>query len=235
MFVQFYGQTEAGGISLLTREEHADPELLGTVGRVLPTTELSIRAEDGTAVAEGGTGELWVRTGMAMDGYWKAPELTGRTIDADGWVHTGDVGHLDGRGYLHVDDRLGDVVVVVGGHVHTHEVENVLVEGGGVREAAVFGTPDADGSETVAAAIVAEPGAAVDADSLHDLVVERQGEMYAPTDIEFVDEMPLTDAGEGRQVGPARAAGRRAPELLTAQAGMVLTAWSRAAHRYCVA
>ncbi|MEJ2867397.1 AMP-binding protein [Actinomycetospora sp. OC33-EN08] len=190
VFVQFYGQTEAGGISVLTREEHEDPSLLGTVGRVLPTTELSVRGP------EGEPGELWVRTGMEFDGYWKQPELTARTLDADGWMHTGDVGYLDDRGYLHVVDRLGDVVVVVGGHVHTPEVENVLVGHDGVREAAVFGAPDDDGSEAVHAAVVTEPGAAPDPAELTDLVARRQGPMYAPADVGFVDEMPLTDAGK---------------------------------------
>lgn len=190
VFVQFYGQTEAGGISVLTREEHDDESLLGTVGRVLPTTELQIRGDGGEP------GEIWVRTGMEFDGYWKQPELTARTRDADGWMHTGDVGYVDDRGYLHVVDRLGDVVVVVGGHVHTPEVENVLVEHAGVREAAVFGAPDDDGSETVHAAVVVEPGAAPDPAELAGLVVEKQGAMYAPEDIAFVDEMPLTDAGK---------------------------------------
>ncbi|WP_433801767.1 AMP-binding protein [Actinomycetospora sp. CA-084318] len=190
VFVQFYGQTEAGGISVLTREEHDDESLLGTVGRVLPTTELQVRSDDG------GPGELWVRTGMEFDGYWKQPELTAATRDADGWMHTGDVGYVDDRGYLHVVDRLGDVVVVVGGHVHTPEVEHVLVEHADVREAAVFGAPDDDGSESVHAAVVVEPGTHPDPDELTGLVVEKQGPMYAPEDVEFVDEMPLTDAGK---------------------------------------
>ncbi|GAA4819652.1 AMP-binding protein [Actinomycetospora corticicola] len=196
VFVQFYGQTEAGGISVLTREEHDDESLLGTVGRVLPTTELSVHGPDGAALPDGEPGELWVRTGMEFDGYWKQPELTAQTLDADGWMHTGDVGYVDDRGYLHVVDRLGDVVVVVGGHVHTPEVEHVLASHDDVREAAVFGAPDDDGSESVHAAVVVEPGTHPDPEALTGLVVEKQGPMYAPEDVEFVDEMPLTDAGK---------------------------------------
>lgn len=196
VFVQFYGQTEAGGISILTREEHDDPALLETVGRVLPTTELAVCDEDGHRLPDGATGELWARTGMAMDGYWKQPELTARTVTPDGWVRTGDVGCLDDRGYLHVVDRLGDVVVVVGGHVHTSEVENVLVEHAGVREAAVFGAPDPDGSESVHAAVVTEPGAEVGTEELAGLVARRQGPMYAPDEVAVIAEMPLTDTGK---------------------------------------
>ncbi|GAA4904458.1 fatty-acyl-CoA synthase [Actinomycetospora succinea] len=194
VFVQFYGQTEAGGVSILSREEHDDPALLETVGRVLPTTELAVCDEHGARVPEGATGELWARTGMAMDRYWKQPELTARTITADGWVRTGDVGFLDERGYLHVVDRLGDVVVVVGGHVHTSEVENVLVDHPAVREAAVFGAPDADGSESVRAAVVADGD--VDAGELAEHVAEHHGAMAAPREVTVVAEMPLTDTGK---------------------------------------
>ncbi|MEJ2884836.1 AMP-binding protein [Actinomycetospora aeridis] len=194
VFVQFYGQTEAGGISILTHEDHDDPELLLTVGRVLPTTELAVCDEDGARLRDGRPGELWARTGMAMDRYWKQPELTARTITEDGWVRTGDVGFLDDRGYLHVVDRLGDVVVVVGGHVHTAEVENVLVEHPAVREAAVFGAPDADGSESVHAAVVAD--APVDVTELAEHVTAHHGAMSAPQGVTVVEEMPLTDAGK---------------------------------------
>lgn len=205
VFVQFYGQTEAGGISILTREDHDDPALLETVGRVLPTTELAVRDEHGAPVPDGATGELWVRTGMAMDRYWKQPELTARTIAADGWVRTGDVGFLDARGYLHVVDRLGDVVVVVGGHVHTSEVENVLVEHPAVREAAVFGAPDADGAESVHAAVVVD--GALEPGELAGHVAEHQGAMAAPDAVTVIEEMPLTDTGKVDKVALRERAG----------------------------
>ncbi|MBA8826796.1 fatty-acyl-CoA synthase [Saccharopolyspora lacisalsi] len=193
VFTQVYGQTEAGLISVLTPREHHDPELLGTAGRVAPTTELAICDEHGDRIAEGERGELWARTGMEMDGYWKQPELTARTVQ-DGWVDTGDVGYLDVEGYLHVVDRVKDVIVVVGGHVCTSEVENVLMEHPGVRGAAVFGTPDPNGAERVHAAVVTAEDVADE--DLTSLVEERKGAMYVPSDVTFVRQLPLTDVGK---------------------------------------
>ena len=229
VFLQVYGQTEAGGISMLTPEEHEKPELLETVGRPIPSTDIAIRDDDGAALPDGARGHLWVHTGTEMDGYWKQPELTAATI-SDGWVRTGDIGFLDDAGYLHLVDRASDVVVVVGGHVYTSELEDTLMEHDGVRQAAVFGVPDPDGVETVHAAVV--PGGTPDEDDLAEYVAERNGRMYVPSAIDVVDELPLTDIGKtdkkALRAQLAGDAGSRPP-------GMVLTAWSRAAHRYWVA
>ncbi|MFP5023271.1 AMP-binding protein [Pseudonocardia phyllosphaerae] len=194
VLTQFYGQTEAGGISALTAEEHAKPELLETVGRVLPTTEIAIVGDDGEPVAAGERGELWVRSGTEMDGYWKQPELTAETV-RDGWVRTGDVAWQDDAGYLHLADRVKDMVVVVGGHVYTSELEDLLMEHPGVRQAAVFGAPDGDGTEAVHAAVVAGDSAPT-GDELGELVAERAGAMYVPRTISFVDVLPLTGIGK---------------------------------------
>lgn len=193
VFMQFYGQTEAGGISMLSQEEHLRPELLGTVGRVLPTTQLSIRDEHGNEVPDGQRGELWAKSGMEMSGYWKQPELTAETIQ-DGWVRTGDVGYLDEEGYLHLVDRIKDMIVVVGGHVYTSELENVLLEHPGVLGAAVFGTPDPNGAEKVHAAVVADQ--TVSDDELIELVRERKGAMYVPSRVTMVEQLPLTATGK---------------------------------------
>lgn len=190
---QIYGQTEAGLISVLTPQEHARPELLGTAGRVASTTVLAVCDSDGDRVAAGEQGELWVHTGMEMDGYWKQPELTARTIQ-NGWVHTGDIGYLDDGGYLHVVDRVKDMIVVVGGHVYTSEVENMLMEHPAVRDAAVFGTPDPNGAEKVNAAVVAEDG--ITDTELVDLIEQRNGSMYVPAEVMFLRQLPLTDIGK---------------------------------------
>ncbi|MBP2370619.1 AMP-binding protein [Pseudonocardia parietis] len=194
VFTQFYGQTEAGGISVLTPAEHDRPDLLATVGRVVPSTEIAIIDAGGSPAGTGECGELWVRTGTEMDGYWKQPELTAGTI-VDGWVRTGDVARLDASGYLHLVDRVKDMVVVVGGHVYTAELEDTLMEHPGVRQAAVFGAPDGDGTEAVHATVV--PGSpAPSADDLAGLVAQRAGDMYVPRAIRFVEELPLTGIGK---------------------------------------
>lgn len=194
VFTQFYGQTEAGGISVLTAEEHRNPDLLGTVGRPIPTTTIAITDADGRPVAPGERGELWVHTGMEMDGYWKQPELSAATV-VDGWVRTGDVARQDADGYLHLLDRVKDMIVVVGGHVYTSELEDLLMEHPAVRHAAVFGVPDDDGTETVHAAVVTD-SPSPSADELTDLVADRAGAMYVPSTVEFVERIPLTGIGK---------------------------------------
>lgn len=194
VLTQFYGQTEAGGISILTAAEHGKPELLGTVGRIVPGTEVAITGSDGARLGTGERGELWVHTGTEMDGYWKQPELTAQTI-VDGWVRTGDVAWLDDDGYLHLVDRVKDMVIVVGGHVYTSELEDTLMEHPGVRQAAVFGVPDGDGTEAVhAALVVGSPAPSVD--DVAGLVGERAGAMYVPREIHVVPELPLTGIGK---------------------------------------
>lgn len=194
VLVQFYGQTEAGGISVLSPDEHGKPELLETAGRIVPGTEVAVTGDDGARLGTGERGVLWVRTGTEMDGYWKQPELTAATI-VDGWVRTGDIGRLDDAGYLHLVDREKDMVIVVGGHVYTSELEDTLMEHPGVRQAAVFGVPDGDGTEVVHAAVV--PGTpAPSEDDLAGLVAERAGAMYVPQAISFVAELPLTGIGK---------------------------------------
>lgn len=194
---QIYGQTEAGLMSVLPPEEHDPerPELLSTAGRIAASADIAVCDSDGEPVAPGQPGELWARTPAHMDHYWKQPELTARTVQ-NGWVHTGDVGYLDDAGYLHLIDRVKDMIIVVGGHVYTSEVEEVLFAHPQVRMAAVFGVPDPNGAEVVHAAIVPEAGADVDAEQLREFVGRRQGPMYRPRNIHLVQRLPLTDVGK---------------------------------------
>lgn len=196
VLVQFYGQNEAGGISLLTPEEHDPerPERLRSAGRILPGVEVEIRDTDGRALPVGELGEICVRSAGTMEGYWKQPELTAEVL-RDGWLHTGDVGFLDEDGYLTVVDRIKDMIVVVGGHVYTTELEDLLNSHPKVLQSAVFGVRDADRMEQVHAAVVAAPGG-VAAEELRAMVREARGAMYEPAGITFVDALPLTDAGK---------------------------------------
>jgi fatty-acyl-CoA synthase len=194
VFTQFYAQTEAGVISMLTPEDHRHPERLGTVGKVLPGVEIRIVDADGHDVPPGGSGEIVKKSdGDDARGYLNNPELTAR-VWRDGWIHTGDVGFLDADGYLHVHDRIKDMIIVVGGHVYPTEVESVLLAHPAIAAAAVFGVRDQDGTEHVHAALV--PRSPLDPDDVRSYVTERLGRQYAPTGVTVLDAIPLTDAGK---------------------------------------
>jgi fatty-acyl-CoA synthase len=195
VFMQFYGQTEAGGISVLTPDEHRRPELLGTAGRVMPGTEIRIVDAEGGEVPTGASGEIVKKATGDSAGYLRNPELTAQ-VWRDGWVHTGDVGFLDADGYLHVHDRLKDMIIVVGGHVYPAEVEDVLLRHPAIAAAAVFGVRDAEGTEQVNAAVVPRPGATIDLETVRAHVAEHMGRQYAPAAITVLDAIPLTDAGK---------------------------------------
>ncbi|GAB2699785.1 AMP-binding protein [Kitasatospora kifunensis] len=194
---QFYGQNEAGGISTLSAEDHDPerPDRLRSAGKVLDGVEVEIRGEDGRALPVGELGEICVRANGVMQGYWKQPELTAEVL-RDGWLHTGDLGHFDEDGYLTVVDRLKDMIIVVGGHVYTSELEDALNSHPQVLQSAVFGVPDADRMEQVHAVVVLAPGATVEEQELRAMVREERGAMYEPARITFADALPLTDVGK---------------------------------------
>lgn len=197
VLVQFYGQSEVGGISMLMPDQHdlARPELLRSAGRVLPGVEVEIRDESGRVLPNGELGEICVRSPHIMRGYWKQPELTAEVL-RDGWLHTGDVGRLDDEGFLTVVDRLKDMIIVVGGHVYTTELEDLLNSHPDVAQSAVFGVRDADNMEQVHAVVVRRPGADVDEEELRTLVRESRGAMYEPARVSFTETLPLTEAGK---------------------------------------
>ncbi|MDQ0989498.1 AMP-binding protein [Streptomyces sp. V3I7] len=197
VLMQGYGQNEGGIISVLTPDDHDPDDLprLRTAGRIAPGVEVEIRDQDGNVLPNGEHGEICVRSGMVMQGYWKQPELTAEVL-RDGWLHTGDIGFRDDHGYLTVVDRLKDMIVVVGGHVYTTELEDLLNSHPDVRQSAVFGVRDADRMERVHAAVLLAPGATTTADELRAMVCAERGAMYEPAAITFPAELPLTDVGK---------------------------------------
>ncbi len=197
VLVQFYGQSEVGGISVLSADQH-DPrrlDRLRSAGQVLPGVEVAVRDEEGRDVATGEHGEICVRSALLMQGYWKQPELTAQVL-RDGWLHTGDIGYLDDEGFLTVVDRLKDMIIVVGGHVYTSELEDLLNSHPDVLQSAVFGVRDADRMEQVHAVVVARAGSGVDEQTLRALVRKERGAMYEPVRITFAEALPLTEAGK---------------------------------------
>ncbi|MFI9049622.1 AMP-binding protein [Streptomyces sp. NPDC053427] len=193
-----YGMSEAMSITVALPADHTSTGPGGriTVGRAMPGVELAIRDADGRDLPTGERGEVHVRSAGVTTGYWKQPELTTQVLPGDGWLHTGDVGILDDDGRLYLVDRVKDVIIVVGGHVHPAEVEDLLHTHPAVAHCAVYGVRTADEAEEVHAAVVPAPDHVVDPDVLRAFVTEHKGALYAPVAVHVVDAIPLTAAGK---------------------------------------
>ncbi|MFD0276154.1 class I adenylate-forming enzyme family protein [Kitasatospora sp. NPDC127111] len=193
----WYGQTEAGSITEVGPHEHGitGPGGRITAGRAEPGVVIEIRDPAGAVLPAGENGEVHVRTPMTMTGYWRRPDLTAEVLH-EGWIRTGDVGHLDAAGYLHLVDRLKDMVVVVGGHVYPADVEQALLAHPAVSRCAAFGVQRADGTEELHVAIVPAAGHRPDGGPVRAFVTERLGPMYAPAAVHVVERLPLTEVGK---------------------------------------
>ena len=201
-FVQIYGQGECPmAITALSREEIADRshprwrERLASVGCVQAPVELRIVREDGRVAVSGEVGEICVRSGLVMTGYWRNPDATASTL-ADGWLRTGDLGVLDSEGYLTLKDRSRDVIISGGTNIYPREVEDVLVEHPDVREVAVVGEADAEWGETVVAFVVPGPGITLDDTTLDAHCHTRIAAFKRPRRYVAVSELPKNNYGK---------------------------------------
>jgi len=197
-----YGQTEAPtSISFLTPDEHfasghlAPDERLASVGRPNPLVRVEIMNDANEILPPGATGEICVRGDLVMKGYYKAPEKTAETI-VDGWLHTGDIGHLDADGYLHITDRKKDMIITGGFNVYPSEVEQVIWGHPAVQDCAVIGVPDEQWGEAVKAVVELNAGQQVSAEELVTLCKDRLGSVKAPKSVEFVDTLPRSPVGK---------------------------------------
>jgi acyl-CoA synthetase (AMP-forming)/AMP-acid ligase II len=197
-----YGQTEAPtSISFLTPGEHvvagkiAPDERLASVGRPNPLVHVEIMSDANEILPPGATGEICVRGDLVMKGYYKAPEKTAETI-VDGWLHTGDIGHLDAEGYLHITDRKKDMIITGGFNVYPSEVEQVIWGHPAVQDCAVIGVPDAQWGEAVKAVVELNAGQQVSADEIIALCKDRLGSVKAPKTVDFVDSLPRSPVGK---------------------------------------
>ncbi|MCE3555904.1 AMP-binding protein [Pseudonocardia sp. RS11V-5] len=195
VFSHLYGQTECYPISVLRRDEHQDPALVGSCGVPVSPNEVTLLDPDGAKVPTGETGEICVRGPFVMEGYVGKPELTAETL-ADGWLHTGDLARRDERGFLTIVDRLKDMIISGGFNVYPREVEDALTSHPSVAAAAVYGIPDERWGEAVTAAVVLRPGSAATATDLSGHVRELKGAVQAPKQILLVDALPTTAIGK---------------------------------------
>ena len=189
-----YGLTEASPI--VTTAAIGGPVRRGSIGPPLPGVEVRLLDTDGTDVLSGDPGEIWVRGPNVFAGYWEDAEATARVIDAEGWLHTGDLAVVDDDGWLQLVDRAKDLIIVSGFNVYPAEVEDALVEHPDVAEAAVVGVPDPKSGEAVVAFVVPCDGATPTWTELIAHLRRRLARYKLPSRIEFVTELPHNFAGK---------------------------------------
>ena len=191
-----YGQTEAPQIlTAMQPEDFEDPNNWASVGRATWFSDVAIMSPDGTLLPSGEIGEVVARGDLLMTGYWRMPEKTAETIQ-NGWLHTGDRGLIDHRGYLYLKDRLKDIVITGGFNVYPVDVENALSQHPAVHECLVFGVPDDKWGESVQAAVQIRPGHQLDEATLISFVRELLGPVQTPKRIHFYESLPRSNVGK---------------------------------------
>jgi len=189
------GMTETGPTVFLMDPERA-AEKIGSVGKPQLLTEVRLVDAQGRDVAAGERGEILFRGPNITPGYFNNTEATAAAIDADGWLHSGDVGRRDADGYYYVVDRIKDMYISGGENVYPAEVEAVLCSHPAVLEAAVVGVADERWGEVGHAAVRLRPGASLDADTLRAFARERLAAYKVPKHVTVVDDYPRTAAGK---------------------------------------
>jgi long-chain acyl-CoA synthetase len=176
---------------VVTYDPFVDPRPRpGSAGRVVAEAALRLVDGEGHDVATGATGEAWTRGPALLLGYWRDPDLTGQVLTADGWYRTGDLARVDDEGYVHVVGRVSTMIIRGGSNVSPAEIEAVLQDHPDVREAAVVGLPDAQYGEEVAAAVVLEPTADLDAAALRAHCAGVLAGYKVPSRVVEVDHLP---------------------------------------------
>lgn len=188
-----YGLSEATGLVTGTRRGEAVP---GSVGRAAPGCEIRIVGTDGTDLPEGTTGEIVCRSPFVMTGYWGEADSDRDSALRDGWLHTGDLGHLDHDGNVFIDGRSKDLIIRNGFNVFPAEVEYALMEHPDVDQAVVVGRPDPQRGEEVVAFVTLTDGADTDAASLVSYARNAIGSYKYPRDIRIIPSIPQTGLGK---------------------------------------
>jgi fatty-acyl-CoA synthase len=191
-----YGQTETSPVNHMTATDDPIEKRVGTVGRTAPHVQVKIADEAGKPLPIGERGEICVRGYSVMDGYWDDEERTAETIDADGWLHSGDIGIMDDEGYVQVVGRIKDMIIRGGENVYPREVEEFLYTHPAILEAQVFGIPHEKYGEEVCAWIQLQEGAELTEEELKDFCRDRITHFKIPSQVRFVSEFPMTVTGK---------------------------------------
>jgi long-chain acyl-CoA synthetase len=191
--VEAYGLTETSPAAVVNRLDEA--EFTGSIGLPLPSTEISIRDDDGNEVGFDTPGELCVRGPQVMQGYWGRPDATEEVISDDGWLRTGDMATIDENGYLRIVDRKKDMIIVSGFNVYPNEIEDVVALHPGVLEVGAVGVPDEKSGEVPKIVVVKK-----DPDLTSEALIEHCREQLTgykvPRHVEFREELPKTNVGK---------------------------------------
>ncbi|HEX5946884.1 MAG TPA: AMP-binding protein, partial [Acidimicrobiales bacterium] len=191
-----YGLTESTGIATMCRHTDDPETIANTAGRPIPDIEVLVVGEDGTPLPAGQPGEVVVRGYTVMAGYFGDEAATAATIDADGWLHTGDIGVFDEAGNLKITDRTKDMFIVGGFNAYPAEIENILMTHPAVGQVAVIGVPDERMGEVARAVVVPRAGATVDPAELVAWSREQMANYKVPRSVEVVDALPLNASGK---------------------------------------
>jgi len=191
--IEGYGLSETSPVATANRIDIK--EFTGTIGLPIPSTEVAILDDDGKPLPLGSTGEIAIRGPQVMAGYWNRPEETAKSMTADGFFKTGDVGIMDENGFTRIVDRKKDMIIVSGFNVYPNEVEGVVAAHPGVLEVACIGVPDKNSGEAVKLFIVRkDPN--LTAEQVLDFCKHELTAYKKPKYIEFRDELPKTNVGK---------------------------------------
>ncbi len=191
--IEGYGLSEASPV--VSKNPLRGVHKAGSIGLPIANVEMSIQDDAGKMLGANETGEICVRGGNVMMGYWNQPEETAKAMRGD-WLLTGDIGYRDAEGYYFITDRKKDMLIVNGINVYPREIEEVIHQFPGVKEAAVIGVPDARRGEQSLAFVVAAEGQTLDEKALHKFVRNRLADFKVPKQIVFLPALPRTATGK---------------------------------------
>jgi len=188
-----YGLSEASPV--VSKNPLRGVHKAGSIGLPIPNVEMSVQDESGKMLGPGETGEICVRGGNVMLGYWNQPEETAKVM-RHGWLLTGDVGHRDADGYYYITDRKKDMLIVNGINVYPREIEEVIYHSPGVKEAAVIGVPDPRRGEQPLAFVAAADGQTIDENALQQFLREKLADYKIPKQIIILPALPKNATGK---------------------------------------
>jgi acyl-CoA synthetase (AMP-forming)/AMP-acid ligase II len=192
--IETMGLTETAA-PVLSNPMELSKRKYGSVGTPVGNS-IKIIDEDGNVVPRGSVGEIMVRGDNVMKGYYKAPDITAKVLESDGWLHTGDLGYMDEDGFVFVTGRIKEIMIKGGENISPREIDEVLYQHPVVQDAAAVGIPDEHYGEEIMCCVVLKPGCTVTEQELRDHCLEHLGEFKTPKVIKLIDDLPKGPSGK---------------------------------------